>query len=73
MVQASSMSPSQMFQEGIVINMSGKFIMAIIFLFFFFIFIPTVAVRKYIYFFYSKSKLMRRYQVTIHPMGRHLF
>lgn len=34
MIQASSMSPSQMFQERIIINMSGKFIVAIIFLFY---------------------------------------
>lgn len=31
MVTASSMSPSQMFQERTVINMSGKFITGIIF------------------------------------------
>lgn len=72
MVPASSMSPSQMFQERIVINMSGKFITAITF-HFLFLFIPIVAVRNCIYFFSSKSKVMRRPQVMIQPMGEASF
>lgn len=67
MVQASSMSPSQMFQERIVINMSRKFITAIIFHFFLFYSYCSSRNRN-IYFFSSESKVMGRHQVMIHPM-----
>ena len=66
------MSPSQMFQERIVIKYVREIYHGNHFSFFFF-FIPTAAVRNCIYFFSSKSKVMRRHQVMIRPMGKNLF